>query len=135
MFTGIVETVGEVEQIKKEGNNIIFTIKSKISSKLKIDQSLSHDGVCLTVVQKNGSWYFNFEYDESENITVGKGSISVNGVSLTVVESGPSNFSVAIIPYTYEHTNFKSLNIGSTVNIEFDMIGKYIAKLIKSSKD
>ena len=188
MFTGIIETVGEVEQIKKEGNNIIFTIKSKISSKLKIDQSLSHDGVCLTVVEKtesthsvvaiketslksnvkewkvgtlinleramklgdrldghivqghvdqtakctdiseeNGSW--------SENITVGKGSISVNGVSLTVVESGPSNFSVAIIPYTYEHTNFKSLNIGSTVNIEFEMIGKYIAKLIKSSKD
>ena len=195
MFTGIIETVGEVEQIKKEGNNIIFTIKSKISSELKIDQSLSHDGVCLTVVEKtesthsvvaiketslksnvkewkvgtlinleramklgdrldghivqghvdqiakctdiseeNGSWYFNFEYDESENITVGKGSISVNGVSLTVVESGPSNFSVAIIPYTYEHTNFKSLNIGSTVNIEFDMIGKYITKLIKSSR-
>ena len=79
--------------------------------------------------------YFNFEYDKSENITVGKGSISVNGVSLTVVESGPSNFSVAIIPYTYEHTNFKSLNIGSTVNIEFDMIGKYIAKLIKNSRD
>ena len=100
MFTGIIETVGEVEQIKKEGNNIIFTIKSKISCELKIDQSLSHDGVCLTVV-----------------------------------ESGPSNFSVAIIPYTYEHTNFKSLNIGSTVNIEFDMIGKYIAKLIKSSRD
>ena len=196
MFTGIIETIGEVTQIKKEGNNIIFTIKSKISSELKIDQSLSHDGVCLTVVEatesthsvvaiketslksnvkewkvgnlinleramklgdrldghivqghvdqtakccditeENGSWYFNFDYDESDNITVGKGSISVNGVSLTVVESGPSNFSVAIIPYTYEHTNFKSINVGSTVNIEFDMIGKYIAKLIKNNKD
>ena len=196
MFTGIIETVGEVKQIKKKGSNIIFIIKSKISSELKIDQSLSHDGVCLTVVEttesthsvvaiketslksnvkewkvgsfinleramklgdrldghivqghvdqtakctdiseENGSWYFNFKYDESENITVGKGSISVNGVSLTVVESGPYNFSVAIIPYTYEHTNFKSLTIGSTVNIEFDMIGKYIAKIIKNSRD
>ena len=90
---------------------------------------------CTDISEENGSWYFNFEYDESENITVGKGSISVNGVSLTVVESSPCNFSVAIIPYTYEHTNFKSINIGSTVNIEFDMIGKYIAKLIKSSRD
>tara|TARA_B100000927_G_C16448422_1_gene462821 strand:+ start:238 stop:828 length:591 start_codon:yes stop_codon:yes gene_type:complete len=196
MFTGIIETIGEVTQIKKEGNNIIFTIKSKISSELKIDQSLSHDGVCLTVVEatesthsvvaiketslksnvkewkvgslinleramklgdrldghivqghvdqtakcsniteENGSWYFNFDYDESDNITVGKGSVSVNGVSLTVVESRPHNFSVAIIPYTFEHTNFKSLSVGSTVNIEFDMIGKYIAKLIKNNKD
>ena len=194
MFTGIIETIGEIKQIKKDGNNIIFTIKSEISSELKIDQSLSHDGVCLTVIEttesshsvvaiketalksnvkewvigslvnleramklgdrldghivqghvdqtakctniseENGSWYFNFEYDESENITVGKGSISVNGVSLTVVESGLGNFSVAIIPYTYEHTNFKKLNVGSTVNIEFDMIGKYIAKLIKKN--
>ncbi len=194
MFTGIIETIGEIKQIKKDGNNIIFTIKSEISSELKIDQSLSHDGVCLTVIEttesshsvvaiketalksnvkewvigslvnleramklgdrldghivqghvdqtakctyileENGSWYFNFEHEESENVTVGKGSISVNGVSLTVVESGPGNFSVAIIPYTYEHTNFKKLNVGSTVNIEFDMIGKYIAKLIKKN--
>ena len=194
MFTGIIETIGEVKEIKKDGNNIIFTIKSEISSELKIDQSLSHDGVCLTVVEttesshsvvaiketalksnvkewvigslvnleramklgdrldghivqghvdqtakctkileESGSWYFNFDYKESENITVSKGSISINGVSLTVVESGPGNFSVAIIPYTYEHTNFKKLNVGSTVNIEFDMIGKYIAKLIKKT--
>ena len=194
MFTGIIETIGEIKQIKKDGNNIIFTIKSEISSELKIDQSLSHDGVCLTVIEttesshsvvaiketalksnvkewvigslvnleramklgdrldghivqghvdqtakctkileESGSWYFNFEYEESENITVSKGSISINGVSLTVVESGPGNFSVAIIPYTYEHTNFKKLNVGSTVNIEFDMIGKYIAKLIKKT--
>ena len=194
MFTGIIETIGEIKQIKKDGNNIIFTIKSEISSELKIDQSLSHDGVCLTVIsttesshsvvaiketalksnvkewvigslvnleramklgdrldghivqghvdqtakcknisEENGSWYFNLEYEESENVTIGKGSISVNGVSLTVVESGPGNFSVAIIPYTYEHTNFKKLNVGSTVNIEFDMIGKYIAKLIKKT--
>ena len=194
MFTGIVETIGEIKQIKKDGNNIIFTIKSEISSELKIDQSLSHDGVCLTVIEttesshsvvaiketalksnvkewvigslvnleramklgdrldghivqghvdqtakctkileESGSWYFDFDYEESENITVSKGSISINGVSLTVVESGPGNFSVAIIPYTYEHTNFKKLNVGSTVNIEFDMIGKYIAKLIKKT--
>ena len=194
MFTGIIETLGEIQQIKKDGNNIIFTIKSEISSELKIDQSLSHDGVCLTVIEttesshsvvaiketalksnvkewvigslvnleramklgdrldghivqghvdqtakctkileESGSWYFNFDYEESENITVSKGSISINGVSLTVVESGPGNFSVAIIPYTYEHTNFKKLNVGSTVNIEFDMIGKYIAKLIKKT--
>ena len=194
MFTGIIETIGEIQQIKKDGNNIIFTIKSEISSELKIDQSLSHDGVCLTVIEttecshsvvaiketalksnvkewiigslvnleramklgdrldghivqghvdqtakctkileESGSWYFNFDYEESENITVSKGSISINGVSLTVVESGPGNFSVAIIPYTYEHTNFKKLNVGSTVNIEFDMIGKYIAKLIKKT--
>jgi riboflavin synthase len=194
MFTGIIETIGEIQQIKKDGNNIIFTIKSEISSELKIDQSLSHDGVCLTVIEttesshsvvaiketalksnvkewvigslvnleramklgdrldghivqghvdqtakctkileESGSWYFDFDYEESENITVSKGSISINGVSLTVVESGPGNFSVAIIPYTYEHTNFKKLNVGSTVNIEFDMIGKYIAKLIKKT--
>jgi len=194
MFTGIIETIGEIKEIKKDGNNIIFTIKSEISSELKIDQSLSHDGVCLTVIEttesshsvvaiketalksnvnewvigslvnleramklgdrldghivqghvdqtakctkileESGSWYFNFDYEESENITVSKGSISINGVSLTVVESGPGNFSVAIIPYTYEHTNFKKLNVGSTVNIEFDMIGKYIAKLIKKT--
>ena len=194
MFTGIIETLGEIQQIKKDGNNIIFTIKSEISSELKIDQSLSHDGVCLTVIattesshsvvaiketalksnvkewvigslvnleramklgdrldghivqghvdqtakctkilEESGSWYFNFDYKESENITVSKGSISINGVSLTVVESGPGNFSVAIIPYTYKHTNFKKLNVGSTVNIEFDMIGKYIAKLIKKT--
>ena len=88
---------------------------------------------CTKILEESGSWYFNFDYKESENITVSKGSISINGVSLTVVESGPGNFSVAIIPYTYEHTNFKKLNVGSTVNIEFDMIGKYIAKLIKKT--
>ena len=190
MFTGIIETVGEVEQIKKEGNNIIFTIKSKISSELKIDQSLSHDGVCLTVVEKtesthsvvaiketslksnvkewkvgtlinleramklgdrldghivqghvdevaicsevqetNGSWKYLFKHDK-ENITVEKGSITINGVSLTVVDSSPDSFSVAIIPYTYENTNFKAIMPGSVVNLEFDILGKYIAKII-----
>ena len=191
MFTGIIESIAVVEKVDKKGKNIELKLSSNLSSKLRVDESLSHNGVCLTVTscdenfycvtivdeslkkstfsnikvgsevnlerslvingrldghivqghvdqtakctdisEENGSWYFNFEYDESENITVGKGSISVNGVSLTVVKSGPCNFSVAIIPYTYEHTNFKSLKIGSTVNIEFDMIGKYIAKLI-----
>jgi riboflavin synthase len=191
MFTGIIENIGEVIEIAKNGSNVDFIIKSKISDKLKIDQSVAHNGVCLTVVsiegnlhkvtaieetllktnltllqigdkinleramhvnsrfdghfvqghvdqiakctsikEKNGSWIFTFEYDStSENITVEKGSICINGVSLTVVNSEKGKFSVAIIPYTYENTIFKSLKINDVVNLEFDMIGKYIVKL------
>ncbi|MDP4265950.1 MAG: riboflavin synthase [Bacteroidota bacterium] len=194
MFTGIVETTGKVVGIKKEKSNIHFTIQSPISKELKIDQSLAHDGVCLTVVETDteksthvvtavaetlnksnmiflkdgdlinlersmkmdgrmdghivqghvdqtaicqsveetdGSWKYVFEYDpKAGNITVEKGSISVNGVSLTVVDSAENTFSVAIIPYTHENTNFKNIKIGTVVNIEFDILGKYIAKLL-----
>lgn len=191
MFTGIIETIGEVTQIKKEGNNIIFTIKSKISSELKIDQSLSHDGVCLTVVEAtesthsvvaiketslksnvkewkvgslinleramklgdrldghivqghvdcvatckqildlDGSWKYTFSYS-ADHETVEKGSITVNGTSLTVVDSLEGSFSVCIIPYTYEHTNFNEFCVGTLVNIEFDVFGKYIQKYMK----
>lgn len=195
MFTGIIEALGEVRKIEKEQNNIHFFIQSPISSELKIDQSVSHDGVCLTVVnieqdvhqvtaiqetlnrsnlgnfnigdtvnlerctkadgrfdghivqghvdQKavctdiedhGGSKLFTFQYDSSDsNVTVEKGSITVNGISLTVVDSLPDKFSVAIIPYTLENTNLKNINTGSWVNIEFDIVGKYIAKLLKSS--
>lgn len=191
MFTGIIETLGKVEEIEKEEKNIHFTIKSSISNQLKIDQSISHNGVCLTVIglsddthtvtaidetlkksnlvqlkvgsevnlercmpangrfdghivqghvdqtatcisitEDGGSWYFTFEYDKSENITVEKGSITINGVSLTVVNSKNNSFSVAIIPYTYEHTNFKNFKVGTTVNLEFDIVGKYVARLL-----
>lgn len=192
MFTGIIEDLGEVVSIKKEKKNYIITVKSAISEELKIDQSLAHDGVCLTVVEKDknshtvvaidetisksnfeelkigdminleramrlndrldghivqghvdqtancisiknedGSWLFTFKYDEDlhSNITIEKGSISVNGVSLTVVNSKKGEFSVAIIPYTYDHTNFGNLKIGDLVNLEFDIIGKYVARL------
>ncbi len=195
MFTGIIETTGKVVKIEKEGGNIHFTIETPIASELRVDQSVSHDGVCLTTVnvdkEKNqytvtaiqesldktnmrtwqegyrvnlerctpingrldghivqghvdqtavctkveefdGSWKFYFEYDPGpKNITVEKGSISVNGVSLTVVDSEPANFSVAIIPYTYEHTNFGDFKKGSVVNLEFDIIGKYVARLLE----
>lgn len=191
MFTGIIETLGKVEEIEKEEKNIHFTIKSSISNQLKIDQSISHNGVCLTVIglsddthtvtaidetlkksnlaqlkvgsevnlercmpangrfdghivqghvdqtatcisitEDGGSWYFTFEYDKSENVTVEKGSITINGVSLTVVNSKNNSFSVAIIPYTYEHTNFKNFKVGTTVNLEFDIVGKYVARLL-----
>ncbi len=194
MFTGIVETTGKIVDIKKDKGNVHFTIETKIANELKIDQSMSHDGVCLTVVQvdksKNqyvvtaiqetldksnfkyakigdeinlersmrmdgrmdghivqghvdqtavcidvqetdGSWKFFFEYDPKENnITVEKGSVSVNGVSLTVVDSTSNTFSVAIIPYTYEITNFHNFKPGTVVNIEFDVIGKYVARLL-----
>ena len=191
MFTGIIENIALVKEIKKDGDNLIFTFESDLSSELKIDQSISHNGICLTVVDivdstysvvaiketilkssiKNwkvgdkvnleramkignrldghivqghvdqigicekiseelGSWYFTFKYEKSDNITIEKGSIAINGVSLTVVDSLTNKFSVAIIPYTYNHTNFKSLNINDAVNLEFDMVGKYISKLV-----
>jgi len=191
MFTGIIESLGIVKAIEKEGENIHLTITSSISKELKIDQSVAHNGVCLTVVacdeyshvvtaiqetldktnlrswqvgelinleramklgdrldghivqghvdqiatcvdkvDQDGSWLFTFEYDKKmNNITIEKGSITVNGTSLTVVNSGINTFSVAIIPYTYEHTVFKNIIIGSIVNLEFDVVGKYVAKL------
>lgn len=190
MFTGIIETLGIIVNIEKEQDNLHFTLSSEITNELKIDQSVAHNGICLTVVSvennkytvtairetiektnigqwkvsdminleramklgdrldghlvqghidqtaicthiesANGSTYFTFEYDKSlENITIEKGSITVNGVSLTVVNSGVNTFSVAIIPYTLEHTNFKTFEIGSIVNLEFDVIGKYVIK-------
>ena len=191
MFTGIVEAFAKVYKIKKGEGNIHITLESSISSELKIDQSISHNGVCLTVVSCNekfytvtaiketldktnlgklevgdivnieramklgdrldghivqghvdqtakcisiktldGSWNYTFRYDKnSDNVTIEKGSITVNGVSLTVVNSKENEFSVAIIPYTYENTNFKKIEVGHNVNLEFDMIGKYITKL------
>lgn len=191
MFTGIVEILGVITKIEKEQENLHLTLRSAITGELKIDQSVSHNGICLTVtaidadqymvtaiketIQKtniaawkvndlvnleramklgdrldghlvqghvdqtgicthiepaHGSTYFTFEYDKSiGNITIEKGSITVNGVSLTVVNSGINSFSVAIIPYTFEHTNFKNIKVGDLVNLEFDLIGKYITKL------
>ena len=196
MFTGIVESLGKVESIVTEGDNIHFWISSSVSDELKIDQSISHNGVCLTVtaleagkhsvtairetltktnlgkldkgrlvnlercmqmngrldghivqghvdqvaictslVDENGSWRYTFEYDPVlGNITVEKGSVCVNGVSLTVVDSGKNTFSVAIIPYTYEHTNFHQIKVGDSVNLEFDILGKYIHKLFELYK-
>ena len=190
MFTGIIEQLAEVVALKKEGGNLHISLKSTITSELKIDQSMAHNGVCLTVVgiegdnytvtaiketleksnlgllevgskvnlerclqmggrldghmvqghvdqrvkcteikEENGSHLFTFEHKQSDNITVEKGSVCVNGVSLTVVNSKDTSFSVAIIPYTFEHTNFQNIAIGDTVNIEFDILGKYIAKM------
>lgn len=191
MFTGIIEAFGQVTLLEKEGKNLHLTLKSPLAKELKIDQSLAHNGVCLTVVDCNlesytvtaiqetlqktnlgllkigalvnleramklgdrldghlvqghvdltakcisqkrleGSWLFRFSYDnKSPHITIEKGSITVNGVSLTVVDSNENEFSVAIIPYTFEHTNFKLLEEGDLVNLEFDMIGKYLTKL------
>ncbi|MEZ4855323.1 MAG: riboflavin synthase [Gelidibacter sp.] len=191
MFTGIIEDLGVITNLTYENDNLHLTLKSNITSELKIDQSLAHNGVCLTVVNmdnseytvtaiketlnkttlrnlnigdivnleramklgdrldghivqghvdqtavcksieyQEGSWFFTFEYDKTLNhITIEKGSITVNGVSLTVVNSKTNRFSVAIIPYTFEHTNFKSLQKGSIVNLEFDVLGKYIQKL------
>ncbi len=191
MFTGIIETLGEIIAIENEGGNVHLTITSAITNELKIDQSVAHNGVCLTVTsienseykvtaiqetidktnlsdwkigaavnleramklgdrldghivqghvdqigickaikEANGSWYYTFEYDPSlNNLTIEKGSITVNGVSLTVVNSLKNEFSVAIIPYTYEHTNFHNFEIGTKVNLEFDVIGKYVSKL------
>ena len=192
MFTGIIENLSEIKEINKEGDNLSISLISEITNELKIDQSLSHNGVCLTVVdinnniykvtaiketilkssikdwkigdiinieramklgdrldghmvqghvdqtaictkisEENGSWYFYFEYPISSNLTIEKGSISINGVSLTIVESMDNGFSVAIIPYTYDNTNFKNIKVGDLVNIEFDMIAKYIHKIIK----
>jgi riboflavin synthase len=192
MFTGIIEAAGQVLHIQPEGTNLTFTIRSGISAELKVDQSLSHNGVCLTVTQvegdthrvtairetlektnlgrlrvgdrvnlercmqlngrfdghivqghvdqtgtctavtdQDGSWLFDFAYDPAPgHITVEKGSICVNGVSLTCFRSGEGSFRVAIIPYTYEHTNFGQLREGDVVNLEFDIIGKYLMKII-----
>ena len=191
MFTGIIEAFGKVVNLKKDQENLHLRLESPLSRELKIDQSLAHNGVCLTIVDtagdqytvtaiqetlektnlgklkigdlvnlerammvnsrldghivqghvdqtgfcsgidfRQGSWFFDFEYNQYEkNITIEKGSICVNGVSLTVVKSSLNKFSVAIIPYTYDHTNFHQIQKGDTVNIEFDMIGKYISKL------
>jgi len=190
MFTGIIEHIGEVVKLEKELDNLHISMRAPITSELKIDQSVAHNGVCLTVVnieedvytvtaiketldktnlgalqvgsklniercmklgdrldghivqghvdqtaicthigEENGWHTYTFEYAPSQHITVEKGSICVNGVSLTVVNSKKNSFSVAIIPYTHEHTNFHSLQEGSTVNLEFDIIGKYITKM------
>lgn len=197
MFTGIIEALGTVKSIREEGTNVHLTIESSISNELKIDQSVSHNGVCLTVVEldgdthtvtaveetlkrsnlgdlkigsfvnleramlanarldghlvqghvdatgecvkveeRDGSWYFRFKYKPTEeHLLVDKGSISINGVSLTVVEPKGELFSVAIIPYTYEHTTFKTIKVGDRINLEFDIIGKYIAKYAKLYND
>lgn len=192
MFTGIIETLAKVESIVKDNTNVHFTFSSSLTGELKIDQSVSHNGVCLTVVKidehkytvtaidetlkrtnlgeleigdyvnlercmpangrfdghivqghvdttavcKNvndlkGSWEFEFEHEVSkQNVTVEKGSITINGVSLTVVKSTNNSFSVHIIPYTFEHTNFKNIKPGTKVNLEFDIVGKYVSKLM-----
>ena len=191
MFTGIIETIGVVTNCVKEQGNLHLTIKSEITNELKIDQSVAHNGVCLTVIDikneeytvtaiketldktnvghlkindfinleramklgdrldghivqghvdgtgictkisdENGSTWFTFQYDRNKNnVTIEKGSITVNGVSLTVINSEVNEFSVAIIPYTKEHTTFKTLQLGDIVNLEFDVIGKYVARL------
>lgn len=193
MFTGIIETLGQVGNLETEGSNLHITLSSSFSTNLKIDQSVSHNGVCLTVTaidgknytvtaieetlqktnlgklragdpvnleramilgsrldghlvqghvdgtgvctdieKKDGSWVFTFEHSPNLGlVTIEKGSITVDGVSLTVVNSGNHNFSVAIIPYTFEHTCFKTYKVGSQVNLEFDVIGKYVARLMK----
>ena len=189
MFTGIIEQIAEVVKLESEGSNIHISLKSTITSELKIDQSVSHNGVCLTVVKingdeyivtaiketldksnigllvvgskvnierclkigdrldghmvqghvdqtakcvdvkkENGSYMYTFKHKESDNMTVEKGSVCVNGISLTVVNSNDTSFSVAIIPYTHEHTNFHEFKEGTVVNIEYDILGKYIAK-------
>ncbi len=193
MFTGIIETAGVVKKLTQENTNLHITVSSNITNELKIDQSVAHNGVCLTVVaindneytvtaiketldktnlntlkvdeivnleramklgdrldghivqghvdqtgictgveNKDGSWIFSFEYDISlNNVTIEKGSITIDGTSLTVVNSGKNTFSVAIIPYTYEHTRFKTYKKGTVVNLEFDVIGKYVQKISK----
>ena len=193
MFSGIVEQTGTIKEIRKDGENVHFILTCDFVNELKIDQSLSHNGVCLTVVdvkddtytvtavketliksnlgflkvgnevnlersmkpdslldghivqghvdqtavctnvdEADGSWYYTFEYEPvNDNLTVEKGSVSVNGVSLTVVNSKNNSFQVAIIPFTHEITNFHSIKKGTVVNIEFDIIGKYITKIVK----
>ena len=189
MFTGIIEQIAEVVKVESEGSNVHISLKSTITSELKIDQSVAHNGVCLTVVKiygdeytvtaiketldksnigllvvgskvnierclkvgdrldghmvqghvdqtakcvevkkENGSYVYTFKHKESDNMTVEKGSVCVNGISLTVVNSKDTSFSVAIIPYTHEHTNFHTFEAGTVVNIEYDILGKYIAK-------
>ncbi|MEL6305359.1 MAG: riboflavin synthase [Bacteroidota bacterium] len=193
MFTGIIETLGRVEKLEKEQSNLHVTIATPMAKELKVDQSVSHNGICLTVVEQHeglytvtaieetlnktnlgtwsegdwvnlergmqlgarldghivqghvdltarctaieevdGSWSFTFEYDPGlSQVTIEKGSITVDGVSLTVVDSKNNGFSVAIIPYTYENTSFKTYKVGSVVNLEFDVIGKYVARLLE----
>lgn len=193
MFSGIVEEAAKVVKLEKDKENLHITVGCSFADQLKIDQSVAHNGVCLTVVdlkegeytvtailetlqksnlgllkvgdkinlersmrmealldghivqghvdqtavctsieEVDGSWYFTFKYDPSlGNVTVEKGSVSVNGVSLTVVNSKDDQFSVAIIPYTYEHTNFHEFKVGTVVNLEFDILGKYVTKLMK----
>lgn len=197
MFTGIIEDIGVVSNLKEELDNLHISIKSHITIELKIDQSVAHNGVCLTVVninddeytvtaiketldktslntlkindrvnleramklgdrldghivqghvdqtatcinieEANGSWVFTFTYDASlNNITIEKGSITINGTSLTVINSKKDTFSVAIIPYTYNHTNFNTFKIGTIVNLEFDVLGKYVARLVGLNKN
>ena len=196
MFTGIIETLGTIKALTKQLDNVQITIESAITKELKVDQSVAHNGVCLTVIEinndcytvtaiqetilktnlsgwtentlvnleramklgdrldghivqghvdgtaictkiitENGSWRYTFEFDENgTSTTIEKGSITVNGVSLTVVDSKKNSFSVAIIPYTYENTTFKDLVLGSKVNLEFDVIGKYVARLMELRK-
>jgi riboflavin synthase len=193
MFTGIIETLSKVEKIEIENSNVHFTFSNLITGELKIDQSVAHNGVCLTVVKinndqytvtaieetlkrsnlgglkvgdlvnlercmpangrfdghivqghvdttaickrvkdLNGSWEFEFEHKvDDQYITVEKGSITINGVSLTVVKANANNFTVHIIPYTFDHTNFKEFTVGSVVNIEFDVIGKYVSRILR----
>lgn len=191
MFTGIIETIAVISKLEMEKGNLHITLKSNLTNEFKIDQSVSHNGICLTVVdinnkeyvvtaieetiskssigswkvgdqinleramkmgdrldghmiqghvdqvgkcidivEKDGSWFFTIQYSESNNITVEKGSIAINGISLTVVGSNNNSFSVAIIPYTYSNTNFKTLKVGDTVNLEFDILGKYLEKML-----
>jgi len=194
MFTGIIEQLAEVVKVESEGSNVHITLKSTITAELKIDQSVAHNGVCLTVVEingdeyivtaiketldksnigllvvgskvnierclkigdrldghmvqghvdqtakcvevkkENGSYVYTFKHKESDNMTVEKGSVCVNGVSLTVVNSKDTSFSVAIIPYTHKHTNFHEFKEGTVVNIEYDILGKYISKMFLSN--
>tara|TARA_B100001113_G_scaffold350645_1_gene348190 strand:+ start:4245 stop:4835 length:591 start_codon:yes stop_codon:yes gene_type:complete len=194
MFTGIIECMATVVKVEKNKGNLDISLKSEITKELKVDQSLCHNGVCLTVVdlkddtytvnvisesivksnfgeiipgdtiniersmsvnsrfdghivqghvdevavctevmETNGSWKYVFQHSKN-NITVAKGSITINGVSLTIVDSSDNSFSVAIIPYTYNNTNFKQINVGTKVNLEFDIIGKYISKMIKKNR-
>jgi len=192
MFTGIIESIGKIKNLTTEGENLHIEVESELTPDLKIDQSVSHNGVCLTVVdltestytvtaiketldktnigdlrigylvnleramklgdrldghivqghvdqvgkcvdvrEMDGSWHFTFQYKtDKDNVTIEKGSITINGVSLTVVDSKDNEFSVAIIPYTYEHTNFHSFQKGTVVNLEFDVIGKYVKRLM-----
>ena len=194
MFTGIIEILGTVTKLENKGGNLHITVSSSFTQELKIDQSVAHNGVCLTVVaidentysvtaieetlqktnlnvlnvgclvnleramimgsrldghivqghidqtgicidieKKDGSWFFTFEYDStSNNITIEKGSITIDGTSLTVINSGKNSFSVAIIPYTYKNTRFNTYKIGAIVNLEFDVVGKYVVKMMEA---
>ena len=195
MFTGIIENLAKIDSIKKNKKNLDITLSSSLTSEFKIDQSISHNGICLTVVNINeshytvtaieetinkttiskwrvgdivnleramkiggrldghmiqghvdqigqcihvetmdGSWEYTIQYEKSENITVEKGSIAINGVSLTVIDSRPNQFKVAIIPYTFQHTSFNKLKKNDYVNLEFDILGKYLSKMISNYK-